>query len=323
MRTRNLGAIVAVTGLAFSLSACSQNNSPNSTEGYRPSGNITMVVPFGAGGGSDISGRAIGDGLSEVTDLAFTTENRDGGSGAVGFSYFLSLNGQDNYLLPAETAMLALPISQPDVQFAYTDFTPIMKLGDDASIMIVREDSPYNSCTELVDASSSSRVIVGVSGAISNDAVIATLLESETGASLDSIPFESGGEVTAALLGGQVDVIFSSPSEIQGQLDANAVKPLCVFSENRFEYEELADIPTAVEQGIDVTFSQFRSFIAPGGISEEARQYWLDAAQQYAESEAYTSYIEDNRMQSAVLYGDEFVAFLEDANTELQGAIGN
>lgn len=321
MRFKSVGAIVASAALVATLSACSQNSGGGSAGGYKPSGNITMLVPFGAGGGSDISGRAIADGLESVTGLRFTTTNVEGGSGAVGYAQFQAQKGNDTYLLPAETAMLALPISQPDVTFTYQDFTPIMKLGDDASVMVVKQDSPYNSCKEVVDASKNKRVVAGVSGAISNDAVLASLLEKNAGAKLDRVPFESGGEVVAALLGGKVDVIFNSPSEVMGQIEAKQVKPLCVFSEERFTYDALKDVPTAPEQGIDVTYAQFRSFIAPGGISEESKQYWIDAAKKFAESDAYKSYIEDNMMQPDAAYGDDFSAYLKTTNDELKKAL--
>src|SRR3990170_908577 len=111
-----LSTTARVTGLGaaalLALTACSSTPSTGADgeDGFSPSGDVRMVVPFGAGGGSDASGRAIAAGLEDGTGLNISTENREGGSGAVGYSYFLSQEGKDNYLLAAETALLALPL---------------------------------------------------------------------------------------------------------------------------------------------------------------------------------------------------------------------
>lgn len=310
---------LAAAGLAavslFALTGCGASAEP-AADGA-PSGNVTMVVPMGAGGGSDQSGRAIASGLEEGTGLNISVENREGGSGAVGYSYFLSQNGKSNYLLASETALLALPVTQ-DVEFTYEDFTPIMKLGDDYTLLVVAPDAPYDTCSDVVDAAKDERVVAAVSGATSLDEIVFTLVESDQDVEFDRVPFESGSEVLTALLGGQIDVASLNPSEVVAQLEAGDLKALCAFSEERYEYEALSDIPTAKEQGIDVAFAQYRGFIAPGGITEDQTQYWIEAGQAYEESDAYTEYIESNYLQANAVYGDEFSEYLAGNTGDLE-----
>jgi putative tricarboxylic transport membrane protein len=282
-----------------------------------PSGNITMVVPMGAGGGSDLSGRAIASGLEAGSGLNVSVENREGGSGAIGYSYFLAQEGKNNLLLAAETAMLALPVTQ-DVEFTYEDFTPIMKVGDDFTLIVVAPDSDYDTCEDVVEAARDERVVAAVSGATSLDEIVFTLIESDQDVEFDRVPFTSGSEVLTAILGGQVDVASLNPSEVVAQLDNGDLKALCAVSEERYTYDELKDIPTAAEQGIDVSFAQFRGFIAPGGISEESKQFWIDAAKEYEQSAEYTEYIESNYMQANPQYGDEFVEYLAGNTADLE-----
>jgi len=282
-----------------------------------PSGNITMVVPMGAGGGSDLSGRAIASGLEAGSGLNVSVENREGGSGAIGYSYFLAQEGKNNLLLAAETAMLALPVTQ-DVEFTYEDFTPIMKVGDDFTLIVVAPDSDYDTCEDVVEAARDERVVAAVSGATSLDEIVFTLIESDQDVEFDRVPFTSGSEVLTAILGGQVDVASLNPSEVVAQLDNGDLKALCAVSEERYTYDELKDIPTAAEQGIDVSFAQFRGFIAPGGISEESKEFWIDAAKEYEQSTEYTEYIESNYMQANPQYGDEFVEYLAGNTADLE-----
>jgi putative tricarboxylic transport membrane protein len=318
-------ATATASALTLTLAACGGEGGGGGTSadggdgGFQPRGDVTMLVPFGAGGGSDLAGRATATMIeSAQEDLTVSVENREGGSGAVGYSYFLGETGNEELLLATETALLALPISG-EVEFDYTDFTPIMKLGDDFTLMVVAADSPYETCADVVEAAGSERITAGISGITGLDNIVFTLTEQESGVEFDRVPFESGGELTAALLGGQIDIASLNPGEIIGQLEAGEVKALCAYSEERYsDYEELADIETAKEQGIDVAFAQFRGVIAPGGISDEARDYWIETMEAAVETEEYQTYIEDNYLQPNTAAGDEFVTYLEGNNELLQ-----
>jgi putative tricarboxylic transport membrane protein len=306
---------------ALTLAGCGggSGGGGDAAAGWQPDGDVTMVVPFAAGGGSDRAGRALASAIEAAApDVSVTVENREGGSGAVGYSYFLARNGDAETLLATETALLALPISG-EVEFDYTDFTPIMKLGDDYTLMIVKADSPYETCSDVVEAAKAERVVAGISGITGLDNIVFTLTEQETGVEFDRVPFESGGELTAALLGGQIDVASLNPGEIIGQLEAGEVKALCAYSEERYsDYEELADIETAKEQGIDVAFAQFRGVLAPGGITEEARQFWIETMEAAVETDEYQTYIEENYLQANTAAGDDFVTYLEGNNDLLK-----
>jgi putative tricarboxylic transport membrane protein len=217
--------------------------------------------------------------------------------------------------------MMALPLVQ-DVQFDYTTFTPIMKMGDDYTLVTVTPDSPYETCSDVVDAARDGRVVAAVSGATSLDEIVFSLIEDDQDVEFDRVPYESGSEVLAGLLGGHVDVASLNPGEIAGQLESGDLKALCALAPERYEYDLLADIPTGQEQGIDVAFAQFRGYIAPGGIDEEAKQYWIEAGQEFEQTEAFTEYIESNYMQAAPLYGDEFTAYLDEYNENLKNGLG-
>lgn len=322
MHSKKLLTTAAVTGtLALGLSACGQASGDAGGGEFEPAGKVTMIVPFAAGGGSDIAGRATASGLEETTDTTITVQNIDGGSGAVGYSEFLGRSGDPNYLLATETAMLALPAVQ-DVEFTYESFTPIMKLGDDYTLIVTKADSELETCTDLTDKGKKERTVVAISGATGLDNITFTLMEKATEAKFDRVPFESGAEAITAALGGQVEAISVNPGEVSGQLESGDLKPLCAAADERYEYPELKDIPTAKEQGIDVAFAQFRGVIAPGDIPEEAKKYWVEKAKEFAETDAYTTYIEDNMMQPNAAYGDDFTKYLGENDKELREAIG-
>ncbi|WP_420175901.1 tripartite tricarboxylate transporter substrate binding protein [Luteococcus sp. OSA5] len=309
----------------LALSACGGSGSDSSSgagDKFNPGNRLTMIVPMSAGGGSDIAGRAIAKGFEGVTKKTISVENKPGGGGAVGYGAFMGNKGSASHLLSTETALVNLPLTQK-VPFTWRSFTPIMKVGQDSTIVVVPTASKYKTCKEVVDAAKSGAVRVSVSGgATGNDAIQFSLIEKDQGVKFQRVPYESGGEAIAAVLGGHVDVALANPGEVMGQLDAKEVRGLCMIGEERYTYDKLKDIPTTVEQGINVTFAQFRGVIAPGDIKPEAKDYWVAKAKEYAASTSFEEYMEKNYMQTDPKFGDDFANYLETYEQELKKGLG-
>lgn len=310
----------AATAALTLLAACGGGGGGDEDGEFTPDGDATMLVPFAAGGGSDLAGRATAATLEAAnSELNVNVENKDGGSGAVGYAQLQGEAGNEQYLLATETALLLLPLSGA-VDWTYEDFTPIMKIADDFTLMVTRADAPYETCMDVVDAAKNERIVAGISGVASIDNIVFSLTEDQHDVEMDRVSFESGGELTAALLGDQIDIASLNPGEVIGQLESGDIKALCAYSDERYDYPELEDIPTAAEQGIDVSFAQFRGVLAPGGISDSARDYWVEQMEAAVETDEYDSYIEDNFLQPNTAGGDEFVAYLEESNAKLEAA---
>ncbi|WP_232820396.1 tripartite tricarboxylate transporter substrate binding protein [Brachybacterium sp. YJGR34] len=322
MKRRSLLAAGALGTLGMTLAACGESGGSGEDGEFDPGNRVTMIVPFSAGGGSDIAGRAIAAGLEEVTGSTVTVENRVGGSGAVGYSDLRNSEGDGSVLLASETALNTLPIVQ-DVDFTYESFTPIMKAGEDFNIVVVAADSPYQSISDVIDAAKSEQLTAAVSGSTGPDHIAWSLIEQEQDITLERVTFESSSEVLAALMGGHVQVAASNPGELTGQLESGDIRALCALAPERYEYELLADIPTGAEEGVNVTFAQWRGFIAPGGIEDAAREYWIEKAKEYEKTEAFSEFIESNMLQPVTAYGDEFVSYLEQYSADVESALGN
>src|SRR5699024_1010642 len=318
MKRRSLLTAGALGSLGLALAACSDSGGGTGSDGeFDPGNRVTMIVPFSAGGGSDIAGRAIASGLEEVTDTTITVENRVGGSGAVGYTDLLNAEGDGTVLLASETALVTLPIVQ-DVDFSYESFTPIMKAAEDFNIVVVAADSPYQSISDVIEAAKDEQLTAAVSGATGPDHIAWSLIEQEQDISLERVTFESSSEVLAALMGGHVQVAASSPGELTGQLESGDIRALCALAPERYEYELLADVPTGAEEGVNITFAQWRGFIAPAGIDDAAREYWIEKAKEYEQTDAYAEFIGSNMLQPVTSYGDDFVAYLEEYAADVE-----
>ncbi len=317
--TSSRWAGIALTAVgALALSACSGTNGGGggSADGYQASGTIRVVVAMAAGGGSDRAGRVISQAINEgASGYSTVVENREGGGGAVGWSYFSALTGQPNHLLVAETALHTLPRQDGvSVPFTYDDFTPIGMFAEDSRIVVAPSDSEFDTCADLLDAPG---VKAGVSGTFGADGMVLTRLE-EAGFTPDRVPFGSTGEVVTGLLGGQIDVAPASAAAVLQYIENGDFKALCTFSAERYEGDVLGDVETATEQGIDATVTLWRGVLAAPGITDAERDFWIAELQEALKTQAYQDYIEADLLIEAQLFGDEFAAYLDEYDAEIE-----
>jgi len=290
--------------------------------GFEPSRNVVMVVPFDAGGGSDILGRAMAAGMEEVQEgLNMSVENRASSTGAVGYSYLLEQQGDPHFLLASETTAVALPITA-ETPWKWTDFTPVAQIAEDATLLIVPEDSELESLQDVIDAAKKGRITVGVAGATGLDTIVFAQVGESEGVEFERVVFESGGEIITAMRGGNIDIASLNPGEVIGQLESGDLKALVAFSEKKYEGDLLGDVPIAKEEGVDVSFTQYRGLFAAGDIKPEERKYWEDTIVGWTEEKSYDKYIEDNYLISVVRSGKEFEDYLKEYEKTLQDVLG-
>ncbi|PXY36870.1 twin-arginine translocation pathway signal [Prauserella flavalba] len=285
---------------------------------WTPRGSVPVMVAMAPGGGSDRSARVIAQTLNEQ-ELGFdaNVENKEGGSGAVGWATFLSEEGNGNTLLVAETALNTLPLVYEDVPFTYESFTPLVMFAQDSRMVVARKDAPYDTCPELVDEAGRNRVIAGSSGKTGADALVTAELE-KAGGRFDIVPYGSTGEVLTGLLGGQIDVAPASAANAKPYLESGDFKALCSLSEERYDDPVLGRVPTAIEQGMNATVIMWRGVFAAGGVADVQRRYWIDKIEQGMRSQTYRDYIKADMLIPANLSGEKFAAYLDDYDAQMR-----
>lgn len=314
-------AVVLSVGALLTAGCNAQATSETSDDGEWKTTSATMVVAASPGGGSDLMGRTVAGGLEEVIDgLNVTVENRSGGSTAVGYSYLLGQKGNAEVLAAAETTLSALPLATK-TPYRWDDFTPIAQIAEDALMVAVPADSPYQTLADLAEATKKDKLTAGIVAAVGPDSVCLDLLSTEQGVAYEPVVFESAGESNTALLAGNIDFLLNNPAESKAYVESGDMRFLATFTEDRFEVPELADVPTAKEQGVDVVFGQWRGVMAPGEIDDAAVDFWRDNLLEWTESESYKEYIAQNDLIAVVKTGDEFSSFLTDYEETLAGVI--
>ncbi|MGH3326900.1 MAG: tripartite tricarboxylate transporter substrate binding protein, partial [Streptomycetales bacterium] len=247
-----------------------------------------------------------------------TVENRPSGNGAVGYSYVFAREGDGHYLVPSETSGVALPMTT-ETPWEWRDFTPVTQVAEDATLMVVPADSRYQNLQDVIEAGKQgTQPRMGVAGATGLDSIVTGLMERDQGIEFRRVTFDSGGEIVAALLGGDIDTAMLNPSEVIGQLEAGKMRAVAAFAEDRYDRPPLDDIPTAKEQGVDVSFTQYRGAFAPGGLPEDQLAYWEETIGKWMKTASYREFIESNFLRPVRRPHDEFVSYLEDYEKQLE-----
>jgi putative tricarboxylic transport membrane protein len=192
---------------------------------------------------------------------------------------------------------------------------PVANLMLDDYLIFAQQGSPYENAAAMVeDAKSKPAKTISIGSAGTADDMAIAVLESATGIQLNTVRFDSGGEILTALLGGHVNLAAGNPLEFMGHLESGDVKALGLYRPTRFE--TLPEVPTMKEQGIDVVpFQMWRGIAMPKEAPQEAADYWADVMLQVGKSDAFIDYIKSNVATMNVLTGNEFVDFLEKQET--------
>lgn len=313
-------ATVVLSALAADASRAAEDTG---NQGWEPTRNVVMIVPAGAGGGTDIMSRAMAAGFEEVRPgVNVTVENYPGGGTAQGYAELLTHQGEPHYLAGSEATLLSLPLTT-ETPYHWTDFTPIAQIAFDAGVIAVRDDSPFESLQDVIDAAKQREVLAGIATPNGPDAITLELLSQDQGVEFRRVVYSSGGESTTALLAGDVDFIINNPGELAGQLEGGSFRALAVFADERYTDDLMADVPTSVEQGVDVTFAQYRALMAPGDITDAQRAYWTEAVVDWTETEGFEEYITTNLLDPEIKTGQEFEDFLNEYEETMKGVVGD
>ncbi|MBI2223892.1 MAG: tripartite tricarboxylate transporter substrate binding protein, partial [Betaproteobacteria bacterium] len=213
-----------------------------------PTRPIELIVPFAPGGGSGITGEVIKKIISDekLSPQPLTITFKPGASGQVGWTYLATRKGNAHTIATA-TASFSYGFVQKQMQVAPEDFTPIALMLVDTQLMAASPQSGFKTMQDVIDASrkNPNSVKVGGTGASGSDANLAAMITSVVKIKLNYIPFKSGGEVNAAILGGHVDVALGNPNELAGYVEAGKLVPLAVFTDERVP--GLKNVPTMKE----------------------------------------------------------------------------
>ena len=308
------GVVIATTSLLSVNSAIAADYPPHT---------INMVAPSGAGGGWDLTIRTVGKVLKDtgLVDANMPVVNRPGGGGAVNLAYMQTQKGKGD-LISVYSPPILLTNLTGLTQYSYKDTTPIARLITDYAAFVVSENSQYKSIKEVMDAlkkDPKSVKIGGTSAAGSMDHIQFLLVAKAAGVenlrNIDYISFQDGSLIAQAL-GGHVDLISTGLGDVAGLVESGKLHALAQTADKRIGSGLIAEIPTVKEQGIDVTFENWRGLFGPKDMSEEAVVYWRETLQKMVETTEWKEALQRNGWDNAYQNDQDFTTFLGKTNEQ-------
>lgn len=280
---------------------------------------VEIIAPAGAGGGWDTLSRLSAKVLTEekLVTQPITVTNMPGGSGAVAIAHVVTRRKGDPYTLIAFSPALTLTIVNRNTPYAYKDVTPIASLSTDYGVLVVRKDSTINNLRTLMQVlktNPDAGVVAGGSAPGSLDHIIFAKAAKAAGVDplkVRYIPFQGGGEAMAALLGGSASVLSTGASEVLGQLEAGQVRVVAIFSEQRLG-GMFRNVPTAIEQGYNITFPIWRGFYGAPDMPASAVKFWEETLVKMSKTNGWAKVLRDTQWFPFVVTGDRFRKFIEE-----------
>jgi len=232
-----------------------------------PSRTLTMVIPFAAGGPTDVLGRVIAQRMGELLGQTVIVENV-GGAGGMNGAKKVADARPDGY-----TMLLGTVGTQAQGQTLYkhplynsvTDFTPVALIADVPIVLIVRNDLPVNNFKEFVAyaKANASKMQFGSAGAGSATHLGCVVLNTAMGTDIVHVPYKGTGPAMQDLIGGRIDYLCEIISTAKPQIDGGRVKALAIMTKDRSPVEP--NLPTTLEQGLDVQAYTWNALYLPKG----------------------------------------------------------
>ncbi|MCO8268420.1 tripartite tricarboxylate transporter substrate-binding protein [Haloferax sp. AB510] len=309
------------------LSGCAGNG--GSGNGSYPQEDLTIIVPYGEGGGTDTYARQVASPLSDQLGVNVVVENMTGAGGARGTGEAIT-NGDEYTLLANNLAIMPSAILQTRPPWAgqLPDIVPVYGYGYNANVLIGQPDKAQNfeEFIEMIQTDSINTVSTVGPGS-GGDMVMSALVTFDEypieDSDFETVPYDSGAEVGRAVTSGEVDVGITAATPLAAAYDGSNFTPLVSFSSQGSPV--FPDIPTVVDLGynnMDTIGQNTRCLWMSPGTSQEKAQTISTAVSEAIKAESVQSWAEETGNPTTNIKPDELEGLLVDSMKILPTILG-
>jgi len=308
--------MVLATAITFAI--------PFPAAAWEPTKPVEFVVPAGTGGGADQMARLL-QGVITKNNLMkqpMIVVNKSGGAGAEGFLAIKDAKGDPNKIIITLSNLFTTPLAT-GVPFNWKDMTPVAMLALDQFVLWVNAETPYKTAKDYLDAVKAggpNKFKMGGTGSKQEDQIITVAIEKATGTKFTYIPFKGGGDVAVQLVGKHIDSSVNNPIEAVAQWRAGALRPLCVFDDERMPYKAKVtdsmswhDIPSCKQAGIGVDYLMLRGIFMPAGVTKDQVDFYVALFKKVRETPDWKKFMEDGAFNTTFMSGAEYTKWVESA----------
>ncbi|MFB4349262.1 tripartite tricarboxylate transporter substrate binding protein [Microbacterium sp. CR_7] len=317
-RARVLPRVIGGTIAAAAIGIAAFGSITSAAAGQDIHASMTIIAPAAAGGGWDGVARELQQ-AQKANGLVNNVQvvNMPGAGGTIALGNVSVLEGQPNNLLVGGTGLMAATI-QFGSAATLDDVTPLAVVVEEYDVIVVPADSPYETLDDLVEAWKADPKGVPWTGGGSFDQLVVTDLALSAGIDpLDTtyISSDGGGEAIQALLNGTAEAAAGGYPDNIDQIESGRLRVLALVAE---EPVDGIDIPTAAEQGYDVSLTNWRMLAAPAGLADDQVDGLRDLITESIETPEWQDAIDRYHWTERVITGEDLDAFLADEHSRIE-----
>lgn len=319
---KRLVSLTLVLMLVMSIAIGCTSNNEEGKDGAEtfPTKPIEVIAPSAAGGGTDLTARALADVAKDELGQGIGILNKPGGSGSVGMTEGASAKA-DGYTVTMVFVELALYEHLGISPLTPDEFKALGMINLDPAALTVPIDAPYDTVEEFIEYAKAhpGELSVGNSGTGSIWHIAAASIEKGAGIELNHVPHEGATPAVTALVGGHIDAVTVSPAEVRAQIEAGNLKTLVVMGDERSAL--LPDVPTFKELNIDVqNVGTWRGLMVPKDTPDDVANKLEETFLNAAKSEKFVEFMETNGLGIEIKSSEEFEEFIKE-NQKTYGEI--
>lgn len=299
-----LASVMILTLVACGSKPSDNNNNTDSTA--FPTKTMTIVCPYGAGGGTDLALRILAECGKDTFGQTINVENKTGGSGTVGLTEALNAAADGYTLGTCSVDLITLPLlGLAPAETTRDAFDPICVINGEPAAIIVRADSRWNTIQDFLAEAKEKPGTVQLANSGMGDIwhLAAIGIELETGASFNHVPFDGAASALTAVLSGHVDAVTCSAAEAASNIASGELKVLAVANTERLE--AYPDVPTFQEVGVDLTIVALRGLCVNKDTPDDVKKALCDGFEKVINSDACREKIEAANMTYMTLNAQE------------------
>lgn len=282
MKKRVIAALSMVLSVAL-LAGCSSKPADSGKAGdsadkpWKFERKVEIVIPFGPGSGTDTTIRALQPLLEKELGVPININNVEGAGGVKGAEFF-NKQPADGYTFALYTPSHIIAAVNKTTNFdILNDTVPVVRLVQDSNIILANKDVPYNNMKELIEyvKANPGKAKLGMMSPQGIDGASAKQLFDAAGIDVGFVPYSSGAEANAAVMGGHTDMVLTSPFDANAYLKSGDMKGIVVLAEKRAS--NAPDVECTKELGYDAYIGPWRGLVAKKGTPEGAIKAFEEA----------------------------------------------
>lgn len=316
--------IMLVLSVFVIFAACStdgsgESNTSGDGEVDYPNSTIEIVVPWAAGGSSDLTARALAEAMSTIIDQNVVVVNREGAGGTIATSDVAQQQPDAHTLLFNAVGVFTTQPVLNEVSYSIDDFRAVTGLTYEPIVLLVNADSPWESIDDL--AAETDRVTYGHSGAGGLPDLAQASFYEQAGVDAESVAYEGQNPAVTALLGNHVDTVAAHPGDTMQHVESGDLRVLGIFSPERFD--DIPDVPTFEENGYPIDMSVWKYLLVSKETPDNVLDKLTDIVNEALEHPEYTEFLETSNLTPQHISGEEVIERLESNAEEHGEAIRN